>query len=155
MSGLKELYPPHDLSKRNSISRSDGYWSYIEKGEEAPQHFTYGEFDFLFFCELLDRAHHHYFKESDGRTKGWDGKVFLDVGSGTGRLVIGAAALHPGFSKCKGLEILNGLHQNALENLEKCRKISKNEEENSSGTDTMVLNTREINRSKEEGVNLN
>jgi len=122
--GLKELYPPQGLSERNAISRTDGYWSYIKKGEEVPQHLTYGEFDFLFFCELLDRAHHHYFNGED-RMKGWEGKIFVDVGSGTGRLVIGAAALHPGFSKCKGLEILNGIHEVALKALEKCNKNNK------------------------------
>jgi len=98
--GLKELYPPLDLSKRNAISRSDGYWSYLKNGEEAPQHLTYGEFDFLFFCELLDRAHHYYFG-GENQSKGWEGKVFVDIGSGAGRLVIGAAALHPVLSKCK------------------------------------------------------
>lgn len=29
LSGLDLLYPPEDLSKRTSISRSDGYWTYL------------------------------------------------------------------------------------------------------------------------------
>jgi len=126
LSGLKELYPPKELDKRNAISRKDGYWYYIKKGEENPQSLTYGEFDFLFFSELLDRAHHHYFNETETvQTNGWDGKVFADIGSGTGRLVIGAAALHPGFSKCKGLEILSGIHEESLDTLNKCKKYKE------------------------------
>jgi hypothetical protein len=53
LAGLDNIYPPNELSKRNAISRTDGYWSFIEAGEKPPQHFTYGEFDFLFFAELL------------------------------------------------------------------------------------------------------
>jgi len=121
LSGLNELYPPQDFSERNAISRTDGYWSFIKNGEDVPQSLTYGEFDFLFFSELLDRAHHHYFIEK-GQRNGWDGKVFVDIGSGTGRLVIGASALHPGFSKCKGVEVLRGIHNEALQKLEKCNK---------------------------------
>ena len=50
-------------------------------------------------------------------------KTFTDVGSGTGRLVaIGAAELHPNFKLCKGLEILQGIHENAVSNLEICTK---------------------------------
>jgi len=122
LSGLKQLYPPQDLSERNAISRTDGYWAFIKNGEEIPQGLTYGEFDFLFFSELLDLAHHHYFDGEGQTNNGWDGKVFVDIGSGTGRLVIGAAALHPGFAKCKGLEILNGIHETALQNLNECKK---------------------------------
>jgi len=149
--GLKDLYPPQDLSKRNAISRSDGYWSYIKDGKEAPKHFTYGEFDFLFFCELLDRAHYYYFN-GDNSTKGWEGKIFVDIGSGTGRLVIGAAALHPGLSKCKGLEILSGIHEVALKNLEKCKKnneIVRNE--NISQISSLDSNEIDIVGSKAKG----
>ena len=85
------------------------------------------KFDFLFFAELLDRAHHHYFNEK-GESNGWDGKVFVDIGSGTGRLVIGASALHPGFSKCKGIEILKGIHNEALQKLEKCNDYRKDQD---------------------------
>jgi len=125
LSGLKELYPPQDLSERNAISRTDGYWSFIKNGEEIPQGLTYGEFDFLFFAELLDRAHHHYFIDEKSPTNGWDGKVFVDIGSGTGRLVIGASALHPGFSKCKGLEVLNGIHEVSLQKIKQCKKYNE------------------------------
>jgi len=37
-------------------------------------------------------------KDDDQEEEGnsWEGKTCLDIGSGTGRLVIGCAALHPG-----------------------------------------------------------
>ena len=117
MEALEFIYPKQDLSKRNAISRKDGYWQFIESGQEQPTFLTDGEFDILFFAELLDRAHdHYYYYDDDGaNTTGhhdggeqdqqdccssssdWSGKTFLDIGSGTGRLVLGAAALlHPG-----------------------------------------------------------
>ena len=43
LSGIKQLYPPQDLSERNAISRTDGYWAFIKNGEEIPQGLTYGE----------------------------------------------------------------------------------------------------------------
>ena len=53
--------------------------------------------------------------------KSCEGRVFCDIGSGTGRLVVAAAALYPGWILYKGIEILEGIHKVALENLEKCR----------------------------------
>jgi len=125
LQGLHQLYPPNDLEKRNSISRTDGYWTYINNGETPPLQFTYGEFDFYFFADLLDRAHTHYkqYNQEDqieGGGQGWQDKVFCDIGSGTGRLVMAAAALHPGWKLCRGVEILEGIHSIAIENLEKC-----------------------------------
>ena len=52
LSGLDHLYPPDDLSIRNSMSRTDGYWSYISSGDVPPIHLTYGEFDFIFFAHI-------------------------------------------------------------------------------------------------------
>ena len=119
LDALETIYPKQDLSKRNAISRKDGYWQFIESGEEPPKFLTYGEFDLLFFAQLLDRAHFHYSEANPGDEKkdcsDWSGKTFLDIGSGTGRLVVGAAALHPGFKLCRGLEILPGIHQTAVE----------------------------------------
>jgi len=126
LAGLDNLYPPNNLSHRNSKSRTDGYWSYISTGEEPPIHLTYGEFDFVFFAELLDRAENYHNGENES-FNGWNGKTFVDVGSGTGRLVIGAAALHPGLALSKGIEILPGIHESALESLEQCKESSKRE----------------------------
>ena len=123
LSGLNKLYPPDDLNSRNSMSRKDGYWSFISTGEEPPIHLTYGEFDFSFFAELLERSNYHYSKYDNSnvdQSSGWKDKTFLDIGSGTGRLVIGAAALHPQWALCRGIEILPGIHETAVHSLEKC-----------------------------------
>ncbi len=132
LAGLDQIYPPNELSKRNAISRTDGYWSFIEAGEEPPKQYTYGEFDLLFFAELLDKSF-TYFNSfhpddicSDGNV--CTGKTFLDIGSGAGRLVLGAAALHPTLKESRGLEILPGIHKVSIENLEKCKKKFTDEE---------------------------
>lgn len=83
--------------------------------------FTYGEFDFFFFAELLDKAHSYCDLDSDGHPKDWHGKTFVDIGSGMGRLVLAAAALHPHWNSCRGIELLKGIHNAAEENLKKCR----------------------------------
>ena len=138
LDGLNILYPPTDLEKRNAISRTDGYWTYINNGDEPPLEYTYGEFDFYFFADLLDKANDYYnrynacermndeyHEEDELSKKTWKGKTFCDIGSGTGRLVLAAAALHPDWKLCKGVEILDGIHQTALENLKRCQNTSQ------------------------------
>lgn len=122
VNGIHELYPPAGLEQRNAASRTDGYWPFIQKGEDPPQQLTYGEFDLPFFATLLDKAHEYYNEgsNSDGKQEDWSDKVFCDIGSGTGRLVLAAAALHPGFQKCRGIELLNSIHVVAQESLAKC-----------------------------------
>lgn len=125
-NGIDELYPPKELSSRNAKSRTDGYWKYVERGEKPPLEFTYGEFDLLFFGELLDRAWEIYQSISStddddaSSTKPWENKTFIDIGSGTGRLVISAAAMHPNWRACKGLEILKGIHNESVRIADGC-----------------------------------
>lgn len=122
LSGLNKLFPPEGLDRRNALSRTDGYWPYIQKGEDPPQELTYGEFDLYFFAEILDLAHSYYFEGSDDSLQSdWSDKVFVDIGSGTGRLVFAASALHPNLRKCRGVELLPSIHSCADENLQKCR----------------------------------
>ena len=121
--GLYILYPQNELERRNAVSRSDGYWPFINNGQEPPKQYTYGEFDLYFFAELLDRALDYYSAHQTVTSSTWDDKVFTDIGSGTGRLVFAAAALHPGFELCRGVEVLEGIHNVALETLEKCRYV--------------------------------
>jgi len=133
LSGLLSLFPPKDLSLRNAASRKDGYWQYISQGKEPPKHLTYGEFDFYFFAELLDRARYYYKSgesstEDNSQRDGWEGMTFTDIGSGTGRLVFAAAALHPGFKLCRGVEVLPAIQQVAAKNLDKCRKLSTSDD---------------------------
>jgi SAM-dependent methyltransferase len=130
LTGLHKLIPPDELEQRHAVSRTDGYWPFIRTGEEPPLQLTYGEFDFYFFAQLLDRAWEHYCDSSTLRDNNchaegagvWKNQVFIDVGSGAGRLVLAAAALHPtGWKQCRGVELLPGLHKAASENLAKCR----------------------------------
>jgi len=124
--GIDVLYPPKELSSRNAKSRTDGYWKYVERGEKPPLEFTYGEFDLLFFGELLDRAWEYYShnictSEDDvSTTKPWENKTFCDIGSGTGRLVVSAAAMHPHWRVCKGLEILQGIYNDSVQIADGC-----------------------------------
>ena len=61
--------------------------------------FVYGEISFLALADIL--LHQLELPQ---------GGVFYDLGSGTGRGVIGAALLHD-FSKCRGIEYLSTLHE--------------------------------------------
>jgi hypothetical protein len=120
---MNQLFPPAELEKRNAQSRTDGYWPYIQNGDDPPADLTYGEFDLYFFSQLLDRAanirRQQDRMESNG--VGWEDKVFVDIGSGTGRLVFSAAALHPQFRLCRGIELLPTIHEQAVQNLQSCR----------------------------------
>lgn len=122
---LAELFPPGELEARNAQSRTDGYWPFVRRGEDPPADLTYGEFDLYFFSQLLDRAASIYQpsneEASDSAPTGWKDKVFVDIGSGMGRLVLSAAALHPDLRLCRGIELLPTIHEQAVKNLEACR----------------------------------
>lgn len=130
VKGIDVMYPPRELSRRNARSRTDGYWKYVERGEEPPREFTYGEFDVDFFGMLLDRSWEHYLEGEAGDDEGgadcstasaWRNRTFIDIGSGAGRLVLTAAALHPEWRLCRGLEILEGLHNMSTSIADRCR----------------------------------
>ncbi|CAB9500559.1 Histone methylation protein DOT1 [Seminavis robusta] len=124
--GLDVLYPPTELAARNAKSRTDGYWPFLKGADsEPPVEFTYGEFDALFFAQLLDQAASFFVSSSTT----YDGKIVADIGSGAGRLVLGAAALHPRLAKCIGIEILPGIHEMALENVAQCQKQQQQEQQ--------------------------
>lgn len=64
---------------------------------------VYGEFDISFFAKLLQCAEPK------------PGEIFVDAGSGAGRLVLAAALLHPTkFSNCHGVELSSPLHDAAI-----------------------------------------
>lgn len=131
--GLQKLYPPADLDSRNALSRFDGYWPFVQSGKAPPKYLTYGEFDFYFFAELLDRAV-FWLRQNDDVTRhpcvdkhvptsdptttvlleDEDAIVFCDLGSGTGRLVCAAAALHPRWRQCRGIEVLPRISEAAV-----------------------------------------
>lgn len=114
-SGLNVLYPPSELESRMASSRQDGYWPFLKKAKDPPPEFTYGEFDFGFFAKLLDMAHDLVLHNDPDAI--WSDQVFVDIGSGTGRLVFAASALHP-WKLCRGIEILPTIHQAALDSAE-------------------------------------
>lgn len=97
-----------------------------------------------FFGELLDKAWGWWLKRSGDEKQHttvdattvipWKNKVFCDIGSGAGRLVITAAALHPNWKVCKGLEILEGIHDFSVEIAERCRVKDDHGEENKDTT---------------------
>ena len=120
--GLDRLYPPTELDARNAKSRTDGYWPFIQgAGSEPPPQYTYGEFDLQFFAELLDDAAHYTMSSTTALASIYTDKVFCDIGSGTGRLVLGAAALHPTLRVSRGIEILEGIHNVAVQTAEQCQ----------------------------------
>jgi hypothetical protein len=119
---LHGLYPPQELEHRNALSRTDGYWPFLKNGKNPPKGLTYGEFDFFFFAQVLDQAR-AYFECQDNsngqpRRPDWEDKVFVDIGSGVGRLVFAASALHPNWKQCRGIELLPGIHREAVSKLQ-------------------------------------
>mmetsp|Transcript_21682 Transcript_21682/g.53076 ORF Transcript_21682/g.53076 Transcript_21682/m.53076 type:complete len:507 (+) Transcript_21682:302-1822(+) len=84
--------------------------------------FTYGEVEFVSFCEILRCA------------KPKPGEIFYDLGSGTGKAIV-AAHLLESFKECHGVELLDGLHkvaQNVIDIFSKDKKLWKNAEVNPS-----------------------
>jgi hypothetical protein len=121
LNGIHELYPSDQLDVRNAMSRKDGYWPYVQKGTTPPKQLTYGEFDYYFFAELLDRAVSWMNDTQKGEADNYvplPSPVFCDLGSGTGRLVFAAAALHPDWHLCRGIELLPGISNSAVQILE-------------------------------------
>ena len=100
---VNALFPTAETEVRNSASRTDGYWKYVQHNKEPPLEFTYGEFPLDSFARVVDRAFDIF---PTART-------FLDMGSGAGRLATLASIMYP-FEHCRGIEILNSLHDLAL-----------------------------------------
>ena len=95
---LDKIFECCSLQKAKAISNEErGLLNNKEKS------LTYGEIDFASFYKVLRDIPHW------ARKRG----VFYDLGSGTGRAVI-AARLLCDFSVCHGIEILGGLHEEAI-----------------------------------------
>lgn len=122
LDAIDQLFPPNGLDQRIALSRKDGYWPYISSGDEPPQEFVYGEFDTKFFARILHRTGEILAGGNDPSFQDW---VFCDLGSGTGRLVLSAAGLFP-WKLCRGVELLEGIHAQAIEKLEACQQCSTN-----------------------------
>jgi hypothetical protein len=137
IESINELFPSNNLDQRIALSRKDGYWPYIETGDEPPQELVYGEFDVEFFAHVVEHAINLY----DGEPQ-----VFCDLGSGTGRLILTAAALYP-WELVRGVELLPGIHDTAVEKLESCRSTTDSEVnpevESSEGSKNSTPSTQE------------
>jgi hypothetical protein len=48
--------------------------------------------------------------------------IYIDAGSGIGRLVLATAALYPNWKLCRGIELLPTIHEESLDKLEDCRR---------------------------------
>jgi len=120
LQAMEDLYPSEGLSQRIATSRTDGYWPFIRDGHDPPSEFVYGEFDLSFLFDVLEMsmiAIQEWKKSSDPLPS--DNYTFTDLGSGTGRLVMGAAGFYP-WKLCRGIELLPGIHRQAVSKLESC-----------------------------------
>ncbi|KAL3930499.1 MAG: hypothetical protein SGBAC_011737, partial [Bacillariaceae sp.] len=131
LESIDEVFPPNLLDQRIALSRKDGYWPFISEGEDPPQEFVYGEFDVGFFCTALERA----------RQLHPNPQTFCDLGSGTGRLVLVGAALYPTWKLVRGIELLPGIHEQAVEKLESCRRSGGSSSGSSNGPKTSSTKT--------------
>ena len=123
LEAMEDLYPSDGLDQRIATSRRDGYWPFIRDGYDPPSEFVYGEFDMTFFFQVVEKAM-EVIRNSDEpdqspTTKTASDWVFTDLGSGTGRLVLTAAGFYP-WRLCRGIELLQGIHEQALQKLESC-----------------------------------
>ena len=106
---FERIYPADQLPLRNAASRKDGYWPFVSRKEEPPQVLTYGEFPLPLFTQLVDRA-----CSAAELGDSQESATLCDIGSGTGRLVLWAAATGR-WKAVFGVELLSSLHQAALE----------------------------------------
>ena len=110
------LFPEADYKTRNDASRKDGYWSYVAKGEEPPLDFTYGEFPLPLFSKLVDRA-----CQIAGVGDDRSSTVLADLGSGTGRLALWAAATSS-WKSVRGVEYLPAIAATASDKLAELKR---------------------------------
>jgi SAM-dependent methyltransferase len=113
-----QLFPPAEYEQRNGQSRKDGYWSFVGKGEEAPLEFTYGEFPLQLFSKLVDRACELLPLTANAQQECNDrsGVSIGDLGSGTGRLALWAAATSV-WKRVVGIEYLPSIAADGIAKL--------------------------------------
>ena len=109
---IKLLY-----QRLDSFRISSSYRSQVESTTEAnDKHLTYGEINVQSFQQILDlvyRLNSKYIGNSDSHSL----LEFVDLGSGAGKAVFCAALSSTSFNKCWGIEIVDGLHDAAVDRL--------------------------------------
>lgn len=105
-SVLDMLYPRPSYDARRMLARDAALARSSMSAGGIPlagDSMTYGEFDLDFLGSLLEAAEPQ------------KGDTFVDLGSGCGRLVLGAALLRPKvWAECHGIELLPELHNEAV-----------------------------------------
>jgi hypothetical protein len=103
---LDMLYPRPAYDARRMLARDAALARSSVSADGIPlagDSMTYGEFDLDFLGSLLEAAEPQ------------KGDTFVDLGSGCGRLVLGAALLRPKvWAECHGIELLPELHNEAV-----------------------------------------
>lgn len=87
--------------KQQALKAKDAYQAGKNDRDVRDKTLSYAEVDLAWLATLL--------RQVDPQP----GEVFLDLGSGMGKAVLGAAALYPQLKKCSGIEILPQLHSKA------------------------------------------
>jgi len=96
---FKEIFAGIDS---NAVSHSDRHRLQKQSTGLDGKSLTYGEISFFSFSRILEMVEIQ------------PGDTFFDLGSGAGKACIAAHLLVPQFSKCVGLELLQGLYDTSL-----------------------------------------
>lgn len=130
-SRLQQCYPAEQTRRvlANDAGKSlmhrgelDGDWAWGSASDEW-RGLVYGEFPLAFFQDVLTRA--EQLREAQSAAPTTPLLRFVDVGSGFGRLVLGAAWLRPRWSSFVGVELLPELHHAAAQALELAKQQSQ------------------------------
>lgn len=113
----KSVYDNLALSFPAAMGKSTSRKERKSKGLLAP-HLAYSEIEYMSLGLTLEKIK-KYFGGLET-----SGGVFYDLGSGLGKAVCAAAILH-GFDKCVGVEVLEGLHEAALDVADKFERKVK------------------------------
>ncbi|KAA8494433.1 hypothetical protein FVE85_2674 [Porphyridium purpureum] len=100
-----------DFLQRRSLANSAAV---EERGSYTDKSMTYGELDLLLFVRILRRVMQNHSQPVR----------MLDIGSGSGRLVLAARLLYPESIAVVGVEILSALHQDALTRLQSAEQFA-------------------------------
>ena len=113
LRALEELYAAHHLDQVENPPCNDLHNSDEKGGQERSTALNYGEMTVPAFADLLDLA---WPERPDERQGGGLGRgVFVDLGCGTGKLVLAAAIMRPhSFRVCKGVELVDELVHKAV-----------------------------------------